>query len=174
MKKITIIGNGGAGKSSLAKALGKQLKLPVYHLDQIIWLPNWEAISESEFCSKHQSLIAGDSWIIEGLGYDSSIESRFLASNTIIYIDFSIVTHMLWAIKRSIKSFYTMPNGWAKDCQTVTKLPYIMRIIWHVHKYTRPYILSILKKYEKTKVIHYIRSPKELNGFYKKIETVSN
>lgn len=35
MKKIMIIGCGGAGKSTLARELGAQMNLDVYHLDQL-------------------------------------------------------------------------------------------------------------------------------------------
>lgn len=39
MKKIMIVGSGGAGKSTLAKQLGEKLDIPVYHLDAIFWQP---------------------------------------------------------------------------------------------------------------------------------------
>ena len=39
MQRILIIGCGGAGKSTLARALGEKTGLPVVHLDQIWWAP---------------------------------------------------------------------------------------------------------------------------------------
>lgn len=35
INKVVIVGGPGTGKSTLAKNLGKQLNLPVYHLDGI-------------------------------------------------------------------------------------------------------------------------------------------
>lgn len=35
INKVVIVGGSGTGKSTLAKNLGKQLNLPVYHLDGI-------------------------------------------------------------------------------------------------------------------------------------------
>ena len=40
-KKIAIIGCAGSGKTTLAFLLQK-LNLPIYHLDQYYWKPNWE------------------------------------------------------------------------------------------------------------------------------------
>lgn len=40
-QRIAIIGSGGAGKSTLARALGGGLGLPVYHLDASFWRPGW-------------------------------------------------------------------------------------------------------------------------------------
>ena len=37
MKKIVIVGCAGCGKSTLAKLLGSNLNLPVFHLDTIYW-----------------------------------------------------------------------------------------------------------------------------------------
>ena len=42
IQKIAIIGGPGTGKSTLAKNLGKEMKLPVYHIDGIHHLKNWE------------------------------------------------------------------------------------------------------------------------------------
>ena len=47
MKRIMIIGCGGAGKSTLARQLGEKLNLPVVHLDKLFWLPGWEHISRA-------------------------------------------------------------------------------------------------------------------------------
>ena len=166
MEKVTIIGNGGAGKSTLAIVLGKAKRLPVYHLDQFVWKPNWQAVTEEEFGNIHKKLISEKKWVVEGLGYNSTVEDRFQHSDTIIYIDFPLRTHMLWAVKRSFKSFYKHPEGWSEGCQLIVKLPYILRIIWHVHRNTRPYIYSLVEKFRQLKIIHHISSPSHLKEFY--------
>ena len=48
MKKIMIIGCGGAGKSPLARELGEILPLDVYHLDAPFWKPNWVGVLKGE------------------------------------------------------------------------------------------------------------------------------
>lgn len=166
MQRVTIIGNGGAGKSTLAVSLGRATGLPVYHLDRYIWLPNMEAVSEPAFTDAHNEILARDEWLIEGMGYDSTIEARFVRSDTIIYIDFPIAIHFLWAVKRSIKSIVVKPEGWADGVQPIAKLGYVFRIIWSVHKKTRPYILALLNSYGGQRTVHHLRSPGDLNAFY--------
>ena len=46
--KIIIIGGPGTGKSTLANNLGRKLELPVYHLDAIHHLSNWEIRDKKE------------------------------------------------------------------------------------------------------------------------------
>lgn len=48
MKKIIIIGSGGAGKSTFSRKLGDILNIKAYHLDQLMWKPNWEIVSKAE------------------------------------------------------------------------------------------------------------------------------
>ena len=40
-RKILILGNGGAGKSTFAADMGRAFSLPVVHLDRLWWLPGW-------------------------------------------------------------------------------------------------------------------------------------
>lgn len=167
MKRISIIGNGGAGKSTLALALGRRSGIPVHHLDQVIWKPNWRAIPERQFRHAHDNLVAEESWIIEGVGYDSTIADRFDRSDAIVYLDFPIAVHFYWAIKRSLKSLFVKPAGWAEGCQPLTKLVPILRIIWDIHRNTRPYLLSLLARQGREVSVHHLRSPSELKRFYR-------
>jgi len=41
IKRIAIIGPGGAGKSTLARQIGAALSLPVIHLDAHYWHEGW-------------------------------------------------------------------------------------------------------------------------------------
>ena len=41
MRRIAIIGAGGAGKSTLARQLGEVLGIEVIHLDALFWKPGW-------------------------------------------------------------------------------------------------------------------------------------
>ncbi len=37
MKRIIVIGCGGAGKSTFSRNISDKLNIPVYHLDKIFW-----------------------------------------------------------------------------------------------------------------------------------------
>ncbi|EIM06299.1 topology modulation protein [Planococcus antarcticus DSM 14505] len=48
MKRIALIGSGGSGKSTLARKLGMKLNIEVYHLDALLWKPNWQPTTKEE------------------------------------------------------------------------------------------------------------------------------
>ena len=49
MKKVLVIGSGGAGKSTFARRLSKKTGLEVIHLDQLYWKPNWVETPKDEW-----------------------------------------------------------------------------------------------------------------------------
>lgn len=87
MNRIAIIGNAGSGKSTLAMQLKEITKLPVFHIDKILWKENWERTPEEEFRVKPRQMINETSWILDGVGYESTWEERLDASDTIIFLD---------------------------------------------------------------------------------------
>lgn len=86
MKRILIVGRGSSGKSTLARAMGEKLSLPVYHLDKYFWNKNWEEATDDEKYERHSKLISGESWIIEGSS--EFLDERAERADTFIVLDF--------------------------------------------------------------------------------------
>lgn len=86
-RKILIVGCGGAGKSTLAVALGKKLALPVVHLDKLWWKPKWQSRTESEFDALLLSELEKPSWIIEG-NFARTFARRLEHAELCIFLDY--------------------------------------------------------------------------------------
>ncbi|MGI0117931.1 hypothetical protein [Zooshikella sp. RANM57] len=169
MKKIVIIGNGGSGKSTLALSLKAKLDLPIYHLDQYIWTSNWQAVSETKFTETHDKLISNEQWIIEGVGYDSTIESRIIAADTIIFLDFPFPFLLYRVFKRQVQSLYKQPAGWAPKNKLLSKTAFIIRIVIDIHRNTREYILTLMTKHAHNTEVLYIRNLRMLKILHSKL-----
>src|SRR5262245_61663300 len=74
--RIAVIGNSGGGKSVLARRLALELQLPCVEVDSLLWLPGWKLAPSTSFDQGHAHAIAGDRWVIEGLGARSSLPAR--------------------------------------------------------------------------------------------------
>jgi len=82
-----IIGCPGSGKSRLSKLLGKQLNLPVLHLDYIYHIDNFKHISNDELKTMVESFATkNEQFIIDG-NYGSTMEWRLQYCDTIILLD---------------------------------------------------------------------------------------
>ena len=88
MERVMIIGCGGAGKSTLARALGEITGLPVVHLDKIWWEPgNWQHISREEFDCRLAEELQKPRWILDG-NFNRTLEDRISRCDTVIYLDY--------------------------------------------------------------------------------------
>lgn len=88
--KIAIVGPRGSGKTTISDQLSKDLSLPVFHMDEIMWSANWEAVSKDEYIKIHDELINKDKWIIDG-SVDEDMKNRLSSADLVIYIDYPVV-----------------------------------------------------------------------------------
>lgn len=89
-QKISIVGNSCAGKSSLARALGKYLGMRVFTIDKLYWLPGWKLCDERSFKTEHDRWLSHSSWIIDGVGYWRELEERVSKSDKVIFLDIPV------------------------------------------------------------------------------------
>lgn len=91
MKRVLILGRGGAGKSALARQLGEVTGLPVIELDTLFWQDGLTAMAAAQWAAVQQDLSQRDTWIIDGdLGpYDEALDIRLRTADTIIVLDLS-------------------------------------------------------------------------------------
>jgi adenylate kinase family enzyme len=100
MKRTVIIGNSGGGKSTLARRLSAASQCPHIEIDGLLWQPGWQLTSVETYNSEHARLIAGESWIIDGLGRRDSIPARLVRA--IVLVDMPLWMHFWLAAERQI------------------------------------------------------------------------
>jgi adenylate kinase family enzyme len=102
MKRVIILGRGGAGKSTLALHLGEITGLPVINLDKAFWQSGLVATPRHTWVQIQESLVAEERWIMDGdFGPYDAVEVRLRAADTIIFPDFSLVRCAWRAMRRS-------------------------------------------------------------------------
>lgn len=85
MRRVSIVGGPGAGKSTLARAIGDALGLPVVHLDLLYWNAGWEPTPADVFVLKVSDALAGDAWVCDG-NYGATLDLRLRRSDTVIVL----------------------------------------------------------------------------------------
>ncbi|MEV0827980.1 topology modulation protein [Nonomuraea rubra] len=99
MKRVAIVGACGSGKSYVARELGRVLDVPVTHLDAIYYDNDWNTLPPAEFEAAQRELVAAPSWIIDG-NYNSSLEIRLRACDTVVMLDVSTWTALHGILSR--------------------------------------------------------------------------
>ena len=115
IKRITLIGNAGAGKSFLAQQLHTLLNLPVYHLDQYYFLPGWVKRTPEEYRKIYNRLIDQNVWIIEGINV-SIFEERIKKADIVIFLDMPRRICLWRILKRALTYYGKETPTSAKDC----------------------------------------------------------
>jgi adenylate kinase family enzyme len=126
MKRVAILGRGGAGKSLLAQELSHAFDLPVIELDSIFWQPGLRPMPEPDWAEIQRKLVALERWIIDGdLGpYDTGLDLRLRAADTIVVLDFPLWRCAWQALRRSRESreFWIWVCRYRRDSlPTITK-----------------------------------------------------
>lgn len=103
VNKISIIGGPGTGKSTLANNLGKELKLPVYHLDGIHHLENWKTRDKEERDKIILDIVNESKWVIDGT-YKTTLEKRLQKSDMIIFLNYLAMARLKRIFSRYFKT----------------------------------------------------------------------
>ena len=99
-KKIVVVGVSASGKSTFSRKLAEKTKLPVIHMDSIMWKPGWEYIGDEATTVKLDEESSKNGWIIEGYLTKSSRTFLFERADTIVYLDYSpLVSSMRYIIR---------------------------------------------------------------------------
>ena len=163
MKKILVIGSGGAGKSTFAKRLSEILHLEVIHLDSLYWHTGWVETPKPEWKNRVAELLAQDSWIMDG-NYSGTLELRFAACDTVIFLDIAPLI-CLWRIGKRLLQYRNRNRpDMAEGCHERLDLKFISWI-WGYRKRTRPKVVRLLKENAQSKTIIWLRSQKDVERF---------
>lgn len=102
MKRIVVLGRGGAGKSTLAARLGAALDLPVIELDKHFWSPDLAPTPKEQWAKIQRQLASRKRWILDGdLGPHDVLSVRLRAADTVVVLDFPLWRCAWRALRRS-------------------------------------------------------------------------
>lgn len=147
-----ILGRGGAGKSVLARELGRVTGLPVTELDALFWRagPDGPAAAQpAEWAAREQELTRQDSWILDGdLGpYDDGLAARLGAADTVIVLDFALL-RCAW---RTVRRGHENGDYW--------------RWVWNYRRRSLPRVMQAITEHAPQATVHVLRSPAAVRRF---------
>lgn len=99
MRRVLVIGSPGAGKSTLARHLGRHTGLPLVHLDAHHWRPGWTETPPQEWRERVKHLASGDRWIMDG-NYGGTLSLRLPRADTVIFLDYPVWLCLWRAVRR--------------------------------------------------------------------------
>lgn len=161
MRRVAVIGCGGAGKSTLARRLGERTGLPVVHLDALFWRPGWEATPGDEWRAVLAGVVAGDRWITDG-NYGGTLDLRLAAADTVVFLDMPRRVTIPGILRR-----------WGRNHGRPVQAPgcpervsgEFLRWVWNYRRDTRPQVLAALAEHAAHAQVVTLRSRAEVEAF---------
>ncbi len=164
MKRVVVIGSGGAGKSTFARSLAEVTGLPLIHLDALYWQPGWQPTPRDVWRQRVEELVAQDEWIMDG-NFQSTFDLRLPRADTIFYLDYSRFLCLFRAIKRIWQWRGKTRSDMGPGCPEKVMDLQFARWIWNYPDAERPKVLKILKELDEGREIFIHNSPQETRAF---------
>ncbi len=147
MKRIIVIGCPGSGKSTFSKLLSEKIRIPLFHLDMMFWNADRTTVEKNIFRQRLSNVMQLDEWIIDG-NYQSTIELRLQACDTVFFLDYSLDTCLDGVHSRRGKARTDMPWIEKENEEDVEFIEFIKKY----RSESRPVVLELLEKYENKKI----------------------
>jgi adenylate kinase family enzyme len=163
MKRILIIGSGGAGKSTLARRLGERTGIEVVHLDRLYWNPGWVKTEKEEWLEVVRQAIEKESWIIDG-NFGGTFDVRAEAADTIIFLEIPRLTCLYRVIKRRLIYRGRPRPDMAPGCNEKIDLEFLLWI-WNYPKNAKIRKEPLLERLQNEKNVVRLRSNREVENF---------
>jgi adenylate kinase family enzyme len=170
MRRVAVVGCGGAGKTTLANELADRLGIPVIHIDSHYWqMVDGERVESTpeEWEARHRELIAQDDWVIDGMKF-GVLDERLTRADTVVYLDPSRAVCLGAIVQRRLRH-----RGQDRpELGVYVHINYeFLRWVWMFRRRQRPMLLSKLARFEGEVVILHRR--REVRRYLEATRTVS-
>jgi adenylate kinase family enzyme len=114
VRRVSVVGNSGSGKSTVAAALALRLGVPHVELDAFKHQRDWVELPTDEFAARVRLAIAADGWVVDG-NYSTVRDEVWQRADTVIWVDPPRTVLMGQIITRTLGRIVRQPN-----CGTAT------------------------------------------------------
>ncbi len=113
VRRVSVIGTSGSGKSALSRELALILNCPWLELDAVYHQSGWTPLDAEEFRQRVTATASGDSWVIDG-GYSAVRPIIWARADTVIWLDLPkrvVMRRIIWRSFRRAAGRAELWNG---------------------------------------------------------------
>lgn len=169
MKRVALVGSGGAGKSTLARELASITGLPLYHLDELHWRPGWVETPNEEFRPLQTELVAKDEWIIDG-NYYNSYDIRFARADTVIYLALPRRICLSRVLRRVVRNWHH--DVQARGCPEHFDWSFL-QWLWRFPRNVRPGLDEALARHAGSFELIKLTTPRQVRHYVASLRTTT-
>jgi adenylate kinase family enzyme len=138
VRRVSVVGNSGSGKSTVARELALVLGVPHLELDGVFHQPGWVPLPEDEFRRVVGAVAAGDGWVMDG-NYSVVRPLVWARADTVVWLDLPRRTVMRQVVWRTLRRAVTRQDLWNGNRESLRNFltwdpqESIISWAWHNH-----------------------------------------
>lgn len=112
MRRVTVVGTTGSGKTTLAREIAGRLGIPHVELDAMNWGPNWTEVSREVFRERVAGALQGATWVVDG-NYSKARDIVWPRADTIVWLDYPLWLILGRLLVRTFRRTLTREELWS-------------------------------------------------------------
>ncbi len=113
VRRVSVVGTSGSGKSTVARQLADILSVPYLELDAVHHQPGWEELPTDEFRRIVAARAAAGGWVIDG-NYGRVRDLVWARADTVVWLDLpkrTVMRQVVWRTLRRVALRRELWNG---------------------------------------------------------------
>jgi adenylate kinase family enzyme len=163
--RVNVTGNAGAGKSTIARALGDASGIEVVGLDRIVWQPYWTPTPTHQREALIADVVERPEWIVDGV----SRQVRGHA-DLIVFIDLKRRVLLWRCARRNVRHLWRTRPDLPDGCPEALIIRRLLRIIMRFPRDVRP---AILDDGSRAPAFVHLRSRQQLDEFLGELRAIA-
>lgn len=166
---MSVVGCPGSGKSTLGRALARQLGVPFVELDGIFHQPGWHDLPREEFQARVTDIASTTSWVIDG-NYSAVRDLVWARADTVVWLDLPRRTVMRRVVRRTLRRVVLREELWNGNREPWANFyrwdrNNMLRMAWARHTVLRQRYTGLMADpaWSHLRFIH-LRSPQEVTA----------
>jgi adenylate kinase family enzyme len=119
MRRISIVGPPGSGKTTIGRRLAADLDVPFVELDGIFHQAGWADLPDDEFRARVGEVLGTDGWVVDG-NYSAVQDLVWEHADTVVWLDLPRRIVMSRVVRRTVRRAVTRERLWNGNREPLT------------------------------------------------------
>jgi len=119
MRRVSLVGLPGCGKTTIGRKLAASLDVPFVELDSIFHQPGWAELPRDAFRERVDDALTGPAWVVDG-NYSAVRDLVWDRADTVVWLDLPRRLMMRRVILRTVRRAVTRERLWNGNREPLT------------------------------------------------------